>query len=446
MTDRGSTLRNIEIGSSKNNGFGVKTELGIFESLGLLPPDNIDSYAKVDYFSERGPAFGLNVKYEGGFITEDSRQPWDFQGDFKSYMLPDDTGTDKLGKDRKNIPPEAPLRDPLRGEFQYEHQHFFPDDWQFQFRFGLVSDPTFIEYWEQGDFDSNLPHDFEAYLKKQKDTEALTLLVQFQPNDFVTTSGQLQEVTPPLMATTGAGVSKPFEVEHLPEIGYYRIGDSLANDTLTFFSANTVGVVHYKVGDATLADYGFQDRHQTRENGKPVFDPVTGAKEFSSQVFPGIPNLGQTGFTNDHVLRGDFRQEIDYPVQIDRFKISPYAVGRLTSYSDSVDGGTLNRLYGGAGIRATTAFWKVDDTAQSQLLDIHRLRHVIEPELNLFAGGVNQDHQDTFIFDEPVDQIWGISAAQIALRQQWQTKTRRAGQLAKRRFLYAQHGAEPFRQ
>jgi lipopolysaccharide assembly outer membrane protein LptD (OstA) len=408
MTDRGSALRNIEIGSSKNNGFGVRTELGIFETLGILPPENIDAYAKVDYFTDRGPAFGLNVKYQGGFITEDTRQPWDFQGDFKSYMLPDDTGTDKLGKDRKSIPPEAPLRDPLRGEFQYEHQQFLPDDWQFQFRFGLVSDPTFLEYWEEGSYDSDLPHNFEAYLKKQTDTEAFTLLVEFQPNNFVTTSGQLQEVEPPINGVpNNLQDAKPYDVEHVPEIGYYRIGDSLADDQLTFFSANTVGIVHYKVGDASLLDYGFLNR-----NDKRGIVAVT----------PGLPNLGQTGFTNDHVLRGDFRQEIDYPVQIDKFKVSPYVLGRLTSYSQSVDGGALNRLYGGVGMRATTAFWRVDDTAQSDLFDIHRIRHVIEPELNLFAGASNKDFTDVFNFDEQHDQVFDISAAQLALRQQWQTK------------------------
>src|SRR6185369_11639997 len=165
----------------------------------------------------------------------------------------------------------------------------------------------------------------------------------------------------------GEGVSvstvRPFEVEKLPEIGYYRIGDSWADDQLTFFSANRVGILHYNVGDATLADYGFVDTKTERDsNGKPVKDE-NGNIIKKPAVLPGLPNLGQTGFTDKHVVRGDFRQEVDYPFQVDKFKVSPYVVGRLTSYSESVDGSTLNRLYGGAGLRMTTAFWKVDDTA-----------------------------------------------------------------------------------
>src|SRR5205807_5649355 len=147
-----------------------------------------DAAYHLDYFAERNFAIGFNGKYEGGFITENTRQPWDFQGDFKGYFLPDDTGTDKLGKKRKNIGPDAPLRDPARGHFQYEHQHFFPGDWQLQFRLGLVTDPTFLEYWQPGEFDNNLPHNFEAYVKRQRDTEAFTLLVEFQPNNSVTTA------------------------------------------------------------------------------------------------------------------------------------------------------------------------------------------------------------------------------------------------------------------
>ena len=232
--------------------------------------------------------------------------------------------------------------------------------------------------------------------------------MQFQPNDFVTTAGQLQEVEPPINGVPdNLQFAKPYDVERVPEVGYYRIGDSFGDDQFTFFSANTASVLHYKVGDATLVDYGFRNRND---------------KKGITAVVPGLPSIGQTGFTDKHVVRGDFRQEIDYPIQIDKFKVSPYVIGRLTSYSESIDGGTLNRLYGGAGVRMTTAFWKVDDSAKSDLFDIHRLRHVVEPELNLFAGVENKDRNDVFIYDEPVDQIWDISAVQLALRQRWQTK------------------------
>ena len=254
-----------------------------------------------------------------------------------------------------------------------------------------MTDPTFLEYWEEGSFNDDLPHDFEAYVKKQKDTEAFTLLYEFQPNESPTTAGQLQEYKPAILpdfSNFAEGKTHFFEVERIPELGYYRIGDSFGDDSLTFFSANTLSVLHYHIDEAGLVDEGFRSPN---------------AKEGVPLVLPGIPEIGQTGLTNKNVIRGDFRQEIDYPLQIDKFKTVPYVMGRLTSYSDSVDGGSLNRALVGAGLRTTTAFWKVDDTAQSDLFDIHRLRHIIEPELNLFTSASNKDSSDAFIFDQSVD-------------------------------------------
>ena len=99
----------------------------------------------------------------------------------------------------------------------------------------------------------------------------------------------------------------------------------------------------------------------------------------------------------------------------------PYVIGRYSAYSDSPDQGTINRLFGAVGARVTTAFWKVDDTVQSQLLDLHRLRHVIEPELNVFTSGTTVDRSDVYVFDEQVDSINDLSAVQFGIRQRWQT-------------------------
>jgi hypothetical protein len=103
-------------------------------------------------------------------------------------------------------------------------------------------------------------------------------------------------------------------------------------------------------------------------------------------------------------------------------------MARPTLYSDSPDQGSQTRLTFAAGARVSTAFWRVDDTAQSDLFDIHRIRHVVEPELNLFTSTSTVDRNDVFIYDEPVDAINDISAVQLALRQRWQTKRGGAGQ------------------
>ncbi len=76
----------------------------------------------------------------------------------------------------------------------------------------------------------------------------------------------------------------------------------------------------------------------------------------------------------------------------------------------------------GAGTRITTELWKVDPTAQSDLLDIHQIRHVIEPEVNFFTSAMNISRGQVYVFDPDVDAINDISAAEFSLHQRWQTK------------------------
>jgi hypothetical protein len=379
VTERGMPLRALAIENSNRFGTGVRTEWGLFETLGQLPPRDLDLSYRLDYLSERGPAAGIHSNYRGGFVSETTRQGWNFEGEFDAYGIYDE-GEDDLGRRRIDVEPP----DEWRGRVLWEHQHFFPQDWQAQVRAGFTSDATFLEQFFEQDFDEGLPHDVSLYLKRQRDTEAFTILLSLQPNDFVTTADQLQE---------------QFEVERLPEIGYYRVGDSFGDDRFTFYSANTVAGLKFSDNDATLAEQGFR-----------------------TDFGPGIPSQGYTGVDDDTTWRGDFRQEIAYPLSAGQFKVLPYVMARFTPYSESPDGDNVNRILAGGGARVTTAFWKVDDTARSDLFDVNRLRHVVEPEIHVFASAMSTDREDVFVYDEGVDAVNDVIAVQLALRQRWQTK------------------------
>jgi lipopolysaccharide assembly outer membrane protein LptD (OstA) len=390
MTDRGSILRGIGFEHSTQFGTGVETKWGLFETLGQPRPNAVDAAYQLDYYSDRGPAGGLEFDYGGGVISDTLKQDFNFEGKLESYAVYDE-GFDDFGRGRvgeKEI--EGDNGDPdFRGRVLYRHQHFFSDDWQLQFRAGYVSDATFLEQWFDNEFDEGPPHDVMLYVKKQQDTEAFTFLTQVQPSNVVTTSDWLQE---------------QFEVERLPEFGYRRIGDSLLDDKLTFYTRDTVGGYRFNFTRATLAEQGFGPGRS-----------------------PGIPSVGFTGGDQDAVYRGDFRQEITYPINAGAFKVVPYAVARYTPYSDSPDGGSVNRLLGAVGTRVSTAFWKQYDHVESRMFDIHRVRHVIEPEVNVFASAATDDRNDVFIYEEDVDGIHDVEALQLALHQRWQTKRGGAG-------------------
>jgi hypothetical protein len=399
MTSRGSALREISVEDSHDFGFGVRSEWGLFETLGQPPPPGLDTSVRADYFSDRGPAGGVDAKYNGGFVTETTKDPWNFLGDLHSYFV-DDHGTDDLGASRTEVTPP----DEFRGRAYIEHQHFFPNDWQAQIRLGWVSDANFLWQWFPEEYRNGLPIDESIYLKHQKDSEVFTLLTEWQPNDQVTTSEAVQEQR---------------EVQYLPQVGYHRIGDSFADDTLTFISDNTAGGLQFARSGATLQEQGFV--------------PAAG-------VQPGIPSYAYTGDPNETVWRGDFRQEVDWPINAGPIKMVPYAFGRYTTYSAGVvppvpnptakalptapitKTGDQNRFMAGTGIRFTTAFWKTDNSVESDLFDVHRVRHVIEPEINLFTSAQTIDQQHLFIYNENVDAVNDIQAVEFALRQRWQTK------------------------
>ncbi|MGN6626322.1 MAG: LPS assembly protein LptD [Tepidisphaeraceae bacterium] len=424
FSQNGQAIRKLELGSARGSGVGVETQWGLFQSAGMLPPPGLDADYEVDYFSDRGPGFGFDTTYKGGQLAETTKDGWNFEGSFESYILPNDDGTDKLGHERVSIP----HNNDTRYRVQWEHQQILPDDWQVQLRAGVVSDPTFLEEWYENQFNNGDPTNLSAYLKHQKDNEAVTFLLEYQPNGFVTNADALQnrftndrlnpDAPPGLLESFN---DRPFEVDRLPEIGYYRLGDSLADDRLTFFSENRVGGYRMNEGDAILGSYGDDPRTGTVNNfdNGYGFEANPNRDRFSS---PGIPSLGYTGQSQDWVLRGDSRQEIDYPIDAGQFKIVPYVMGRYTGYSDSPDGDPQNRVIAGTGIRMTTAFWKVDDSAESDFFDIHRVRHVIEPELNLFTSGATVDRNSVYIYDDTIDGINDISAASFWIRQRWQTK------------------------
>lgn len=403
VSERGLPIRAIQLGGGRGMGFGVRTEWGLFESLGQTPPSGLDASYNLDYYAERGPGVGFNASYKGGFITETSRQGWNFNGDLTSYLVLD-SGQDRLGRDRARLPLGEPEYDnELRGRIQWEHQHFLPDGWQVQLRAGYTSDETFLEEWFEPTFNDGLPTNLSAYAKRQRDTEALTFLLEYQPSDFVTTADALQERFPgddPLSSVD----DHPFEVDRLPEVGYYRIGDSFNDDSLTFFSENRVGGYRMNESGSGIDEYGFR-----------ILPP-------SRAATPGIPSYGYTGASDDYTARGDFRQEIDYPIDTGDYKIVPYLVGRYTGYSDSPEDDAQNRILAGVGAKITTSFWRIDDDVESRFWDIHRVRHVIEPELHLFASASSVDRSDVFIYDETIDGVNDVAAASFFVRQRWQTK------------------------
>ena len=249
-------LRGIEFGSSRGMGAGLETTWGLFESLGKVPPQGLDAQYHLDYYGDRGPAVGFDTKYKLGQLAETTKDGFNGQGDFSAYAVLSDGGTDDLGRNRADVNQD----DTFRGRLNWEHQQILPDDWQSQTRVGLVTDPTFLEEWYTNQFRNGESTDLSEYVKHQTGNEAVTFLAQYQPNGVVTNADDLQNrfigdrdrvigtnprngdpITP-----NSLQADRPFVVDRLPELGYYKLGESFSDDALTLQSENRVGGVSHE--------------------------------------------------------------------------------------------------------------------------------------------------------------------------------------------------------
>ena len=113
------------------------------------------------------------------------------------------------------------------------------------------------------------------------------------------------------------------------------------------------------------------------------------------------------------------------PLQFGDLKVVPYVTGRVTAWDDAfpeTESGSTTRVWGRGGIRSSMQFWHVYEDVHSTFWDVHRLRHIVEPQFNVFAGGGNKDRGDLQPFDRDVEGMSTASGTQLSINQKWQTK------------------------
>jgi hypothetical protein len=393
MTERGGALRSIGSNSATGFGFGVQTKWGLFETLGVVPPRNTDASYNLDYYSARGFAGGIDGTYRGTISSEDERLPSTYEGSLQSYFARD-FGTDRLGGKRRRIEWD----DDFRGRATWKHQQFFADDFQLQLQLGYATDATFREEWFENEFNNGLPIDNSIYLKKQSDNEVLSFYANYDVVNVATTADELQE-----RVVNPDGNLSTLYVQRLPELQYHRIGQEIG-DSVTWHSNNSIAALRFSQSRANFNGGGPNDLGFRKTNG------------------PGVPSYGYTGYSGDETYRVDLRQEWSLPLDVGNVRAVPFAMLRYTGASESPDSTGTDRLMAGVGLRTSTTFWKTYDDVKSELFDVNRVRHIVEPQVNLFASAATADRNDFYIYDEGIDGVSDIQAAQFVLKQKWQTK------------------------
>lgn len=274
-----------------------------------------------------------------------------------------DGGEDDFGPLRDNTPESA-----NRGRALLRHRQYLANDWEATLELSYVSDPGFMEEYERGEWFNEKQQEQAIYLKRAKDVEAITLLANWRSLDFIT------------------------QTEHLPELAYRRIGDVL--DPFVFYHESRVGVVRYRTDDRRFFDRRWWD------------------------------NQGLT----DSTFRADVREEAELPLKLPGFNVVPFSTVRGSFWDGQpLDEGSLWRGLGVYGVRGSGWLSKVYDDAQSELFDIDRIRHIVQPHAAGWFGHSNTRSELITPFDQGIETIDAIYGAVAGVRQIWQTKRGPAG-------------------
>lgn len=279
-------------------------------------------------------------------------------GLFRGYYI-HDSGEDSLGPIRSGEPDTE-----NRGRITWRHRELLGHGWELTLEGSYISDPHFMEEYFTREFEQGKEQETLIYLKKQQDNWAFTTLMQWRVLDFLT------------------------QTEHLPDIGFNWIGQPLA-EIASYYNETHLGLARYRPDDRRLFNV---DRY--------------------------IDNTEESDVT----VRADTRNEVDFPIKIADFNVVPYAVARPGYWDGAVRGGAGSRLFGSAGVRTGTQFWRLFEDVTSNMLDVHGVRHVVRPEATAWLSSSNRPSRDLHPFDygiETIDDFYGTS---LALRQKWQTK------------------------
>ncbi len=255
-----------------------------------------------------------------------------------------------------------------RGRLTIRHRQFLPGKIELTVEASWISDPNFLEEYFRREFETQKEQETLLYLKKQQDNWAITTLAQWRVIDFLT------------------------QTEHLPDAGFNWIGEPLLGGIANFYNDSRIGLVRYRPDDRLVYD------------------------------------KGTDGYRSRVVFRGDTRNEIDVPIKLGDVNLVPFAMGRSSVWDDSPLEGGLDRQFGMIGGRLGTQFWRVFPDAESRVLDVNGVRHVIRPQATAWMSATNTDSRDLYPFDQYVENINDFYGTSVALRNSWQTKRGGPGQ------------------
>ncbi len=346
-------IQSMHTSISSEYGVGVESQWDLPWLMGTHAPDGLDSTLRLDEFSRRGPAAGIDLDYTGE----------KYFGALRSYLL-NDNGQDRLGKypSRKDVP----IDDDLRGRARWQHRHYLPYDWQCNLEISYLSDRNFLESWREREFDTEKEQETVIYFKQQKNNWAFDFLNKFHLNDF------------------------DYTITEVPTLGLHGAGQDIFG-VLTYQHDGYVSRMQQQAGYREVA--GFFGTEQSSILPQSIdqddFAFAISRHELSLPLHVGSLNISPTvigTYVHDESRFEEFAFDdprYDGPHQQNNF------------------------VQGAAGLRLSTQLWHIDNNIKSRMWDIDRIRHIIIPQVSAFW--VNSDlaeAQQHDVFNFALSQRW----------------------------------------
>jgi hypothetical protein len=389
-------LRDLRAESRSGSGFALKTRWNAYRLLGLKGTAFTRADLLLDAYFSRGPGIGTRLEWAGP----------DTRGNAFLYGLFDDRGTDvlKTGDRIKN-------RGDNCGLVLTEHRVDFDDNWSFFGELAYQSDATFVESFYPEMAETRREFSTQAYVRRVEDNTMFATRLKGSLNDFSTNEYQL--------------LSQGYSVSKLPQITYLRQADPILSD---WFGDIFTWTHEYDFSRTAMK----LDRVQLDQRG-------VSNRETALRLFGILPNqtiydnLTAQGYLPQDVYRFDTRQEVNVKLELGPVNVVPFAVGRVTGYDHKFETFARTndvdryRFWGSTGVNASTQIQRVDDSVENRLLDLHRMRHIIEPNATLYTSATNRKGDTLPVYDYDVEGIHKGTVGRAGVNQIWQTQRGRPG-------------------
>jgi hypothetical protein len=382
-------LRSVSFEGSSESGAGIRTR---WDAFGLLQVDAPNAY-RVDLLLDAYLRRGAGLGADSSWSTPDAR------GSVYVYLVPHDRGRDVLPSGV-----EVDRRGDVRGVALVSHVLNLNETWTVMFQATYESDPNFLNVYDRTTAETRRDTQSYAYLRAIDGNTQFDALIAGSTNTFVTPHALLQ--------------SQGYSVNRLPEVRYFRVADDLnaggVPGLLSWSSEYRLSRMNLEFSRATARKLGF------------TTPALAGAAlglapdQSPADVLPGA------GFIDNPVTRLDTRHQFDSQVTLGPVILNPFGAARATFYDHRFDAFSTpanSRLRGwyGAGLSASTSIARIYDEARSDLLDIDRLRHIIEPSVTVFSSGATSSSSRLPIYDEDVEGLSEGTTVRAGIRQTLQT-------------------------